>query len=116
MSELKICLFGGAQVSWGDGRQLVRLSRPSQALLGFLVVNRHRTHQREVLASILWDEVDDARARHRINTALWRLRRALAAPDPRADECRTEAGRLRSGSHRRNPQVRARQVSGGCRA
>jgi hypothetical protein len=27
-------------------------------------------HQRAVLASILWDEVDDARARHRINTAL----------------------------------------------
>ncbi|HEX5080133.1 MAG TPA: BTAD domain-containing putative transcriptional regulator, partial [Geminicoccaceae bacterium] len=79
--------FGGAQVSWGDGRQLVRLSRPSQVLLGFLVVHRHRTHQREVLASILWDEVDDARARHRINTALWRLRRALAAPDTGGDEC-----------------------------
>jgi DNA-binding SARP family transcriptional activator len=87
VSELRICLFGGAQVSWGDGRQLVRLSRPSQVLLGFLVVNRHRTHQREVLASILWDEVDDARARHRINTALWRLRRALAAPDAQRDEC-----------------------------
>ena len=87
VSDLKICLFGGAQVSWGDGRQLVRLSRPSQVLLGFLVVNRHRTHQREVLASILWEEVDDARARHRINTALWRLRRALAAPDPDGDEC-----------------------------
>jgi DNA-binding SARP family transcriptional activator len=87
VSELRICLFGGAQVSWGDGRQLVRLSRPSQALLGFLVVNRHRTHQREVLASILWDEVDEARARHRINTALWRLRRALAAPATGGDEC-----------------------------
>jgi DNA-binding SARP family transcriptional activator len=87
VSELRICLFGGAQVSWGDGRQLVRLSRPSQVLLGFLVINRHRTHQREVLASILWEEVDDARARHRINTALWRLRRALAAPDRKGDEC-----------------------------
>jgi DNA-binding SARP family transcriptional activator len=87
VSELRICLFGGAQVSWGEGRQLVRLSRPSQVLLGFLVINRHRTHQREVLASILWDEVDDARARHRINTALWRLRRALAAPDHKGDEC-----------------------------
>jgi DNA-binding SARP family transcriptional activator len=87
VSELRICLFGGAQVSWGDGRQLVRLSRPSQVLLGFLVVNRHRTHQREVLASILWDEVDEARARHRINTALWRLRRALAAPDAPRDAC-----------------------------
>jgi DNA-binding SARP family transcriptional activator len=87
VSELKICLFGGAQVGWGDGRQLVRLSRPSQVLLGFLVIHRHRTHQREVLASILWEEVDEARARHRINTALWRLRRALAAPDAKADEC-----------------------------
>ena len=87
MSELRICLFGGAQVSWGDGRQMVRLSRPSQVLLGFLVVHRQRTHQREVLASILWDEVDDGRARHRINTALWRLRRALAAPDAEGDEC-----------------------------
>jgi DNA-binding SARP family transcriptional activator len=87
VSELRICLFGGAQVSWGEGRQLVRLSRPSQVLLGFLVVNRHRTHQREVLASILWDEVDECRARNRINTALWRLRRALAAPDPDGHEC-----------------------------
>jgi DNA-binding SARP family transcriptional activator len=66
---------------------MVRLSRPSQVLLGFLVVNRHRTHQREVLASILWEEIDEARARHRINTALWRLRRALAAPDAQRDEC-----------------------------
>jgi DNA-binding SARP family transcriptional activator len=87
VSELRICLFGGAQVSWGNGRQLVRLSRPSQALLGFLVINRNRTHQREVLASILWHEVDESRARHRINTALWRLRRALAPPAPDVDEC-----------------------------
>jgi DNA-binding SARP family transcriptional activator len=87
MSELRICLFDGAQVSRGDGRQLVRLSRPSQVLLGFLVVNRHRSHQREVLASTLWDEVGEARACHRINTALWRLRRALAAPDRGGDEC-----------------------------
>ncbi len=92
MSELRICLFGGAQVSWGDGRQLVRLSRPSQVLLGFLVIHRHRTHQREVLASILWEAVDEARARHRINTALWRLRRALAAPDAGAECIVSEPG------------------------
>jgi DNA-binding SARP family transcriptional activator len=76
VSELKICLFGGAQVSWGDGRQLVRLSRPSQVLLGFLVVNRHRTHQREVLASILWDEIDDARAASHQHGALAAAARA----------------------------------------
>ncbi|MEM7024727.1 MAG: BTAD domain-containing putative transcriptional regulator, partial [Pseudomonadota bacterium] len=83
----RICLLGGAQVSWGAGHQLIRLSRPSQVLLGFLVVHRNRTHQREVLASILWDEVDASRGRHRINTALWRLRRALAATEPEGHEC-----------------------------
>lgn len=87
MAELQIALLGGLQVSWGLDRPPIRLGRPGQTLLGYLVLNRQRLHGRERLACLLWEESDEERARHCLNTALWRLKKSLAPPDPSLPDC-----------------------------
>ena len=52
-------------------------TRTIQMLLAYLVLERSRLHPREVLADLFWGEYDEARARSCLNTALWRLRKAL---------------------------------------
>jgi DNA-binding SARP family transcriptional activator len=79
MVQLRICLLGSVRCAW-DGGPPIRLGRPGQILLGYLVLHRSRPQSRERLAGLLWGEADDDRARHRLNTALWRLRQSLAPP------------------------------------
>lgn len=86
MPELRICLLGGAHLAWAPAAGAVHLSRPSLHLLGFLLLHREHVQSRERLTAILWDEIDEDRARRRLSTALWRLRRALSPP-ARCPEC-----------------------------
>ncbi len=86
MPELRISLLGGAHLAWTPAVESVHLSRPSLHLLGFLLLHREHVQSRERLTAILWDEVDEGRARRRLSTALWRLRRALSPP-VRCPEC-----------------------------
>jgi DNA-binding SARP family transcriptional activator len=80
MPQFRILLLGLAQCTW-EGEPPVRLGRPGQLLLGYLVLNRGRAHSRERLAELLWaDDGDDGRPRRRLNTTLWRLRQSLAPP------------------------------------
>ena len=79
MPELRISLLGSARCSW-EGCEPVRLGRPQQLLLGYLVLHRSRPHSRERLAELLWNDAPDDRPRRRLNTALWRLRQSLASP------------------------------------
>ena len=79
MPELRISLLGSARCSW-EGCKPVRLGRPQQLLLGYLVLHRSRPHSRERLAELLWSDASDDRPRRRLNTALWRLRQSLASP------------------------------------
>jgi DNA-binding SARP family transcriptional activator len=78
MRTLKIYLFGCPQVAYeGEGDGKVRLTRAIQLLLAYLLINRHRMHSREVLAGLFWGDYSQEKARGCLNTALWRLRRAL---------------------------------------
>ncbi|HET7462466.1 MAG TPA: BTAD domain-containing putative transcriptional regulator [Longimicrobium sp.] len=61
----------------GSGTAEIPLSRLAQALLSYLLLNRHRRHPRDVLATLFWGESREERARACLATALWRLRRAL---------------------------------------
>jgi DNA-binding SARP family transcriptional activator len=79
MAQLRIWLLGSVRCAWDGGRP-IRLGRPGQILLGYLVLHRSRPQSRERLAGLLWGEADEDRARHRLNTALWRLRQSLAPP------------------------------------
>ena len=73
MSTLRIRLFGAMDLE-RDGQPLGRLpSRKVRDLLAYLALNRQLAHPREYLAGLLWGDSDDERARHSLNTALWRL-------------------------------------------
>jgi DNA-binding SARP family transcriptional activator len=77
MSALHIHLFGRLRVVGSDGLSEVRVTRAIQRLLAYLLLERHRTHCREKLASLLWNDYAEDRARTCLRTALCRLRRLL---------------------------------------
>ena len=81
MSTLRIRLFGSFALE-RDGQSLPRFpSRKVRDLLAYLALNRHTTFSREHLAGLFWGDFDDEKARHSLNTALWRLNGVLAARD-----------------------------------
>jgi DNA-binding SARP family transcriptional activator len=77
MLELRISLLGTSRLAWGLAGPPIHVTGPARTLMSFLVLNRNRTHRRERLAELLWGDVDEDRARRCLNTALWRLRKAL---------------------------------------
>ena len=73
--DLEICLLGPPTVI--QRGEVVHISRrKSQALLYYLVYDQ-RAHARDKLATLLWEESDDARARRNLSNAITALRRAL---------------------------------------
>lgn len=60
-----------------------RLTHTLRGLLGFLAVNRGRSHARSTLYALFWGDRPEARARHCLNTAVWRLRQVL---EPAAEQ------------------------------
>lgn len=77
MSVLRISLFGHVRVVHAGQSEEANVTRGVQALLAYLLVQRHRPHPREVLADLFWGDRGENRARNCLNTALWRLRRVL---------------------------------------
>jgi DNA-binding SARP family transcriptional activator len=77
MGILQVALLGGVHVTHNNWLTQVKLTREIQALLAYLLLQRHRVHPREVLAGIFWAEHSQERARRALNTALWRLKKAL---------------------------------------
>jgi len=77
MSILKVALFGGVQVTHDNWLTEAKLTPEIQLLLAYLLLRRHRAHPREVLAGIFWGEQSRERAHRALNTALWRLKKAL---------------------------------------
>ncbi len=77
MGILQVALFGGVHVTHNNWLTEAKLTREIQALLAYLLLQRHRAHPREVLASVFWGEHSHEKARRALNTALWRLKKAL---------------------------------------
>lgn len=77
MEALQIFLFGNVRIVYSQTSLEVKLTRTAQVLLAYLLIYRSRSHSREVLAGLFWADHTDERARSCLNTALWRLRRAL---------------------------------------
>lgn len=77
MTQLRISLFGGVEVAHDHTPPNVKITRIIQNLLVYLVVTRHSTRPREVLAGLFWGEQSESHAKHCLNTALWRLRKIL---------------------------------------
>jgi DNA-binding SARP family transcriptional activator len=81
MATLEIRLLGALSVQ-RDGVALPRFpSRRAGDLLCYLLLARGALCPREQLAGLFWGDHAEARARHCLNTALWRLQRVLGPAD-----------------------------------
>ena len=82
---VRVSLLGPLQIEIGgrpvEGLQCTKV----QELLGFLLLRRDRSHSRESLAALLWEESEPGQERRRLRQTLWRLRSALAAAGEAGD-------------------------------
>ena len=77
MSSLQITLFGCVRVTHNNWLTEIKLTRDIQALLAYLLLQRHRIHSREALAGIFWGEYTQEKSHGSLNTALWKLKKIL---------------------------------------
>jgi DNA-binding SARP family transcriptional activator len=82
MQALQIALFGHVTVVHAQGQAPLRLSRSTQALLAYLLLQQHLV-PRDVLMDVFWMDHSPDRARSNLTTALWRLRQLLEPGDVR---------------------------------
>jgi DNA-binding SARP family transcriptional activator len=81
VGTLEITLFGPLQLM-RDGESLpIGAGQRVRDLLSYLLLHRQTTHARDQIAGLFWSDRDDQRARHCLNTALWRLQRLLQPHD-----------------------------------
>jgi DNA-binding SARP family transcriptional activator len=79
MSTIEIKLFGTLSIEH-NGYAITRFQgKRSKDLLSYLLLNRDANHSRENLAGLFWGHLEDQKARHCLNTALWRLQSVLGA-------------------------------------
>jgi len=77
MGILQVTLFGGMRISHNDWRNEVTVTREIQSLLAYLLLHRHRVLSRDILADIFWGNQNQEKAHGSLNTALWKLKKAL---------------------------------------
>ena len=78
MSLLRIYLFGGLAISWGDHPLPSIPGLVSRSLFAYLVTYRERPHTCDLLAGTFWPDLRDDLARRRFSQALWQIGRALS--------------------------------------
>lgn len=74
---LNVQLLGGLSVFLDDRRLALELGASGRLLAGYLFEFSARPHRRERLMDF-WHDLEPARARAALNTAIWRIRRTLA--------------------------------------
>ena len=81
MDVLRVFFFGRFRVEI-DGRELTELSSAkAQELFCYLLLNRERPHHREILASVLWENVSTGQSKQYLRRALWQLQSTLSELD-----------------------------------
>lgn len=83
---LQVWLLGQFEVRV-DGKRANIASRAAQSLLAYLILSSSTPHRREKLAGLLWPEMSDDNARNNLRHELWRVRKAITAPQ--ADAAQT---------------------------
>jgi DNA-binding SARP family transcriptional activator len=124
---LRLTLLGGFAAHSGDGALLRFPTRKAEALLAYLAVPPGRPHSRNELASLLWGDAPDSRARHSVRQTVFLLRRALAEAgrpqiaeagqsislDPLSVDVDVQAFETSAREGTVNSLLRARQLYGG---
>jgi len=71
---LRLNVLGPFEAQWTGGKPVGLTTRKAQALLAYLAVERARPHTRDYLATLLWADTGDERARHNLRQALSKIR------------------------------------------
>jgi DNA-binding SARP family transcriptional activator len=95
VKTLRIRLLGSLELE-RDGESLERFpSRKARELFAYLAIQRDDTHPREQLAGIFWGDSSDDKARHALNTTLWRINRVLSGAAQGSNGSTSSNGYLR---------------------
>jgi len=84
MTTLHVKLFGTFTIQRNDQINPHVPSRRVKDLLSYLLLTRGTRHARAHLAGLFWGDQEEQKAKHCLNTALWRLNRLLGSPPPGA--------------------------------
>src|SRR4030095_2808934 len=82
MVALRLTLLGGFDALLAAGGSVSLPTKKAQALLAYLGLRPGQTHQRDMLAALLWAEQSEAHARDGLRHALVALRKALPDVQP----------------------------------
>lgn len=76
--EIKIFLFGPFEVEVGGRPIHLGIGGVTKSLLAYLISRAGMPERRERLADIFWPDATPCKARSAMNTAIWRLKKALS--------------------------------------
>ena len=79
MGSLEIRVFGSLRLQDRESGQIRSLNGKVRDLFSYLLIAREVAHSREQLAGVFWGDRDGEKARHCLNTTLWRLNRSLVS-------------------------------------
>ncbi len=80
MTSYKLTLFGGFELT-SPNRTAINISaKKAKALLVYLALHPNKIHQRETLATLLWEECSSSQARQSLRQTLSALRKAIDSP------------------------------------
>lgn len=82
MAQVFLTLLGGFRAQLASGATVTLPTRKAQALLAYLALPSGRAHPRDKLATLLWGDTPQARARAALRQALFALRRGLPTDPP----------------------------------
>ena len=77
MACLNLRLLGGFEAEWSSGTSVSLPTRKARALLAYCALQPSQLHQRDMLATLLWGDSEDAKARNSLRQTLFVLRAAL---------------------------------------
>lgn len=77
MVEWAIHLFGKLRVEYGNLESTCLVTGKAQELLAYLLLHRHRTHHRETLAGLLWENNTRSQSLKHLRQVIWQLQSEL---------------------------------------
>jgi DNA-binding SARP family transcriptional activator len=77
LDPLRVRCFGDFRVETEHSTIALPISGKTRELLAYLVCNAERPIRRASLSGVIWTDHEDRRSRSNLNTALWRINRAL---------------------------------------
>ena len=73
---LEIKMLGQFSISI-SGEPILISSRPAQSLLSYLILNAGKSHRRERLAGLIWQDATEKNSRQYLRNTLWRIRKEI---------------------------------------